>query len=106
MKTLEFVAAFHSELQSLIFPKCNLAEQVAVGLFLGMLDYKIGKMVAENSDMAHKLGLIDADGNIDLECVEHALETGLTWPMKAGPFTFEVDDAKKIVASIRGREKK
>ena len=106
MKLLEFTAALHEEIQKMIFPKCNMLEQVGIGLTLGMLDYKIGQLVSSNADFVRNLGLINETGEVNLDCVEHALLSGLSWPMKLGPFTFSTDDAKSIVSAIRDRVQK
>jgi len=105
MKLLEFTAALHEEIQNMIFPKCNTLEKVGIGLTLGMIDYKIGQLVSGNADFARNLGLLNETGEVNLDCVEHALTSGLSWPMKLGPFTFSVDDAKTIVNAIRAKAK-
>ena len=103
MKLLEFTAALHDEIQKMVFPKCNSLEQLGVGLTLGMVDYKIGQLAAENADIAVKMGLVSSEGDVNLDCVEHMLKTGIQWPFKVGPFTFSADDAKSIMAAIKAR---
>lgn len=105
MKLIEFTAYLHEELQNMIFPKCNTLEQIGIGLTLGMVDYKIGQILAQNADFVQTFGLIDgATGDVNLDCVEHAMNTGLKWPMKLGPFTFDEKDVKSIMQSIRERD--
>ena len=70
--------------------------------------YEKGKYVdyrtLSDADFVRNLGLINETGEVNLDCVEHALLNGLSWPMKVGPFTFSVDDVKSIVKAIQGRD--
>ena len=102
MKIVEFMTALNSELKGMMFPKCNQLERFAVGMMLGAVDFKVGQLLSEHSDLATKFGVVDSDGNVNLDCVEHMLTT-VEWPQKIGPFTFNEDDAKLILKNIRGK---
>ena len=105
MKLIEFTAYLHEEIQNLIFPKCNYLEKIGIGITLGMVDYKIGEILAQNADFVQTFGLIDSTtGDVNLDCAEHALNSGLTWPLKLGPFTFDEKDLKSVMQSIRERD--
>ena len=105
MKLVEFMVALNGELKSMMFPKCNALERFAVGAMLGAVDFKAGQLLSEHSDLAMKFGVVDADGNINLDCVEHMLTSGVEWPQKVGPFTFSADDAKSVIQKIREKAK-
>ena len=104
MKVIEFMAAMHEEIQNMIFEQCTPIEKVMVGLTLGALDFKAGQFVAENGQMLTKLGVISEDGDVDLDCAEHAL-LGLEWPQKVGAFKFDKADAEKIMSAVKERAK-
>ena len=103
MKYIDFAAKFHEEVQKMVFPRCTLLEQIGAGLMLGAVDFRVGQLVAENSELIKKLGMIDESGEVNLDCVEHALINGVQWPQKIGPFTFSSDDAKLIMRAVRTR---
>ena len=104
MKPLEMIAAIHEEIQKRMFPACAPLQRAIVGMALGVLDFKAGQWIGANSEMLAKFGIIDANGDVDLDCAEAAL-LGLEWPLKAGPFNFTVDHAKEIIAAVKERAK-
>lgn len=105
MKVLEMIAAMHEEIQKRMFPACPPFQRAMVGMALGVLDFKAGQWIAQNSEMLSKFGIIDANGDVDLDCAEAALR-GLEWPLNAGPFTFTTDHLKEIMQAVRARVKK
>ena len=103
MKVFDFLTAMHEEIQKMVFPKCTLLEQIGAGIMLGAVDYRVGQFVGDNSDLVKKIGLINDSGDVNLDCVEHALVNGVQWPQKIGPFTFSSDDAKLIMRAVRSK---
>jgi hypothetical protein len=103
MKLLDFMAKLHEEIQKMVFPRCTMLEQIGAGIVLGAVDFRVGQLVSENSELVKKLGLIDEAGEVNIDCVEHAIINGVQWPQKIGPFTFSSDDAKLIMRGVRGR---
>jgi len=104
MKVLEMIAAMHEEIQKRMFPACPPFQRAMVGMALGIIDFKVGQWIGQNSEMLSNFGIIDANGDVDLDCAEAALR-GLEWPVKAGPYTFEQAHLKEIMAAVKERAK-
>jgi len=104
MKALELIAAMHEEVQKRLFPGCPPLQRAIIGMALGALDYKAGQWIGANAEMLKQCGVIDANGDIDIDCAEAAL-LGLEWPVKAGPYTFTPDHLKEVMAAVKARAK-
>jgi len=104
MKPLEMVVIMHEEVQKRMFPACQSFQRAMIGMALGVLDFKASQWITANSEMLTKFGIIDADGNVDLDCAEAAL-LGLDFPIKAGPVTLTADHVKEVMAAVKERAK-
>ena len=104
MKPLEMIAAMHEEVQKRMFPNYPPLQRAMIGMALGALDFKAGQWIGSNADILTQYGIIDANGDIDIDCTEAAL-LGLEWPLKAGPLTFTQDHLKEIMAAVKERAK-
>ena len=102
MKLLDFTGALNEELSKLIPEDCSAINRFFAGLALGMLDFKIGQSMTELQAQAADWGVIDAEGNVNMDCVEHMLKA-VKWPVKIGPFKFDATDAEKVVKGLRAR---
>lgn len=103
MKLIEFTTYLHSELQDMIFPTCSKVEQIFIGMLLGGLDFKIGQIYAKNEQALKDFGIINKDGDLDLDCIEASVLNGIKFPVQLGPFTFHKEDAQKIIGNIKLR---
>ena len=102
MNVLEFTVAVHSELQNLLFPKFGLVGKVGVASLLGMLDYNIGLLAAQNAETAKQFHLLDENGNVNLDCAECMIRS-LPFPLSYGLISIQKEEAEKIMQNIKAR---
>lgn len=105
MNVLEFTAAVHNELQNLLFPRFDIVGKIGVAGLLGMLDYNIGLLASSHADTAKQFNLIDAQGNVNLDCAE-CMVRSLPFPITYGVISISKEDAERVISNIKAGEGK
>ena len=104
MKLLDFTGALNEEITKLLPANCNGIQQLIAGLSLGWLDFVVGAKATQYQEQMAQFGIVSADGDVNMDCIEHMLLKGVKWPVKLGPFKFDENDAKSIVQGLRARD--
>lgn len=72
---------------------------------LGMLDYNIALLASSHADTAKQFNLIDAQGNVNLDCAE-CMVRSLPFPITYGVISISKEDAERVISNIKAGEGK
>lgn len=103
MQVYDFITALHNELNEMILPTCSTFGQIGVSFVLGALDYNAAQYMSSNKEFLQMIGIVSADGEVNIDCAEHAILTGFKFPQMVGPLKFEKADVEKIFSAIRNK---
>lgn len=104
MKLADFETLFKNEVRNLTFPSSSTAEQLMINGALAAVFYGIDKMINQYSGFLVGVNFFDANGNIDIDWVEHTMLNGLPYPLNIGTYRFSQEDVKKIFDNIKRME--
>jgi hypothetical protein len=76
-------------------------ESSIVGSFIFGKIYQALRYVGEHEKELKEAGMLDKDGNVDIELASFAIYHGVQWPIKVGPFIFKQEDWSEIVSMIQ-----
>jgi len=91
-----------SALVSLVMPECRgVFEPSIAGTVIFSQIYKALRYVSEHETELKEMGLLDKNGQVDIEMASFAVSHGIQFPIKVGPFTFKQEDWTYIINTIR-----
>lgn len=105
----DFIVRATMAFKDTVFQKCSPFARTELGVFIAGGAYKIGKKAADGS--LQKFGMIDKDGNLDLDFVNAAVGNGIEWPLKVelplsgATLTFEKTDWESLLNTVRSGAK-
>jgi hypothetical protein len=102
MNAQNFLMSVGSSLVSLVMPECHgvLESSVASTVIFSQI-WRAMKYVNQHEKELREMGIIDKDGNVDIEMASFAVNHGFKFPIKVGPFVFKQEDWTYIINTIR-----